>query len=255
MNSLVQPDYSPAAHALWGRLFGRQQRLIEDRACPAFTAGLHALALTSDRIPRFEALSDRLTDLSDWTVHAVNGLLPPDDFFARLASRRFPVTWWMREEEQADYIVEPDLFHDLVGHLPMLADPAVGNFMQAYGQAVLTLFQSGETAAMEALTRLYWFTVEFGLVGPLNSPRIYGAGLLSSFQESQWCLDEPRVDRRIADLEAMMRQAYVIDVPQPRYFVIPELEVLWHWTPAELIAKARNVATLPLEPVPCVNAE
>jgi phenylalanine-4-hydroxylase len=253
MNYSVQPNYPATTHALWGRLFERQQALIADRACIQFTQGLAALALNPDRIPRLDALSERLTELSGWTVHAVDGLLPAEDFFERLAHRRFPVTWWLRSPEQADYIVEPDLFHDLVGHLPMLADPAVGDFIQAYGQAVHTLAQAGESAAVQALTRLYWFTIEFGLVGPAHAPKIYGAGLLSSFQESQWCLDAPQVIRRSADLNVMMRQAYAIDVPQPLYFAIPSLAWLWQATPTVLISEARRACALKTEPVHTLN--
>lgn len=246
----IQPDYPAPAHALWGQLFERQQRLIRARACSEFKQGLAQLGLTNQGIPRFEALSERLDRLSGWSVHAVDGLLPAEDFFDRLAHRRFPVTWWLRAPEQADYIVEPDLFHDLVGHLPLLADPAVANFIQAYGKAVQTLAQRGETAAVLALTRLYWFTVEFGLVGPSHDPRIYGAGLLSSFQESQWCLDAPNLDRRPAQLRAMMRQDYAIDRPQPLYFVVPDLHWLWQWTPDQLVQEAREAALDSTVPVP-----
>jgi phenylalanine-4-hydroxylase len=254
MAASVQPTYPPETHALWGRLLLRQQALIRDLACPAFQVGLDALALTPEAIPRFEALSARLQPLSGWTVHAVDGLLPADDFFARLADRRFPVTWWLRRPDQADYIVEPDLFHDLVGHLPLLAHPAVGQFIQAYGAAVTEVAQAGEAAAVLALTRLYWFTIEFGLVGPVDRARIYGAGLLSSFTESQWCLHAPEVARVPADLATMLRQDYVIDTPQPLYFVLPDLDALWAWSPQDLVKAARHAATLPALPIPPLRA-
>lgn len=250
----IQPEYSPATHALWGSLFARQCKLIEGLACPEFNRGLVALELSTATIPRFDQLSRRLTDLSGWTVHAVDGLLPAEDFFARLAARRFPVTWWLRTPEQSDYIVEPDLFHDLMGHLPMLADPSVGDFMQAYGHAVQMLVENGEKVAAEALTRLYWFTVEFGLVGPSAGPKIYGAGLLSSFQESHWCLDEPRVDRAPANLHTMMRQTYAIDCLQPRYFTIPSLSWLWQWSASALMEAARATVGMPLLAIPPLAA-
>lgn len=243
-------DYPLETHALWHRLFERQCRLIRDQAHPAFVTGLHALNLSAARIPRFEPLSERLQQLSGWTIHAVDGLLPGEDFFQRLAQRRFPVTWWLRAPDQADYIVEPDLFHDLIGHLPMLADPAVGDFIQAYGEAVSALHAAGEAKAVTALTRLYWFTVEFGLVAEVPAAlRLYGAGLLSSYQESGWALEAPRVARDPADLLTMMRQDYVIDRPQARYFVVPGLAWLWRWSAADLQAAAREAATLPDLPV------
>jgi len=246
----TQPAYPASQHALWGQLLTRQRQRIADLACPQFQRGFAALGLTPNAIPRFVALSTQLDHLSGWTVHAVDGLLPEADFFGRLARREFPITWWLRDADQADYIVEPDLFHDLVGHLPMLTDPAVGDFIQAYGQAVTALVDRGETAAVTALTRLYWFTIEFGLVGTPGRPELYGAGLLSSFHESHWAIHAPAVDRCPADLIAMMRQAYAIDRPQPRYFVLPELDQLWRWTPPVLTTAARQAAQEPDVPVP-----
>lgn len=240
-------SYTPEEHGRWNRLFLRQQKLIREQplACAEFLPGLEALGLPEGEIPRFSVLSKKLEKLSGWSVVAVEGLLPSAVFFEHLAHRRFPVTWWLRDAQQEDYIVEPDLFHDLFGHLPLLVSPAVADFVQRYGQAVLGL--AGNERAQEALAHLYWFTVEFGLTGSPASPRAYGAGILSSFHELKASVLDPAVQRRPADLGAMMTQGYAIDKPQPLYFVIPQLEWLWAWSAPQLQAEALRAIYAPIE--------
>lgn len=219
--------YTAEDHAVWRRLFARQAALLPGRACPEFLAGLKGLGMASDGVPDFERLSDVLEKATGWRIVCVPGLVPDDIFFGHLARRRFPVTWWIRRADQLDYIQEPDAFHDIYGHVPLLMNPVFADYMQAYGEGGL---KAAGLNALHRLARLYWYTVEFGLIETADGPRIYGAGILSSKGESVFCLDSAAPNRVRFDLLRLMRTRYRIDTFQKTYFVIRSFEELFEAT-------------------------
>ena len=233
--SRMRPDYTvdqewdaykPQAHELWRRLYQRQASLVPRYACDEFNETLRALDF-GGAIPRFDRVNPRLRAASDWQLVAVPGLLPDLTFFEHLANRRFPVTVWLRKPEEFDYIVEPDIFHDFFGHVPMLFNPVFANYMQAYGRGAL---KAHALHAIEMLARLYWYTVEFGLIDTPLGPRTYGAGILSSGGEIAYCLDSPNPNRIGFDLLRIMQTHYKIDTFQETYFVIRDFEQLFEAT-------------------------
>jgi phenylalanine-4-hydroxylase len=215
--------YTAEEHAVWDTLFARQTGMLEGRVTSAFRRGLDVLRLSRAGIPDFAELSQRLEALTGWRVVAVPGLVPDDVFFEHLANRRFVAGRFIRRADQLDYLQEPDVFHDLFGHVPLLSDPAFADYMQAYGAGGLRARQFG---ALEKLARLYWYTVEFGLIREGNGLKLYGAGIVSSFGESKFALDDPSPNRLGFDLERVMRTDYRIDDYQQSYFVIDSFEQL-----------------------------
>ena len=222
--------YSASDHQIWATLFQRQRGLLPRRACSAFLDAQHALGMTPDAIPRFDQLNRHLRTATGWELVGVEGLLPEAVFFDHLAQRRFPVTWWIRRAEQLDYIAEPDLFHDLFGHVPLLMNPVFADYMQAYGQGGLRAQREFGDEALLNLTRLYWYTVEFGLMREPDGLRIYGAGIVSSKGESIYCLDSAAPNRIGFGLERVMNTRYRIDTYQQTYFVIDSFEQLFDAT-------------------------
>jgi len=219
--------FSADEHAMWDLLFARQSEMLPERAADAFMRGLDVLKLTKPGIPDYRELNARLSAATGWEVVAVPGLVPDDVFFDHLANRRFPAGNFIRRPDQLDYLQEPDVFHDVFGHVPMLADPVFADFMVAYGKGGL---RSLEYGALDHLARLYWYTVEFGLIQQPDGLRIYGAGIVSSFAESVFALDDSSPNRIEFDLMRVMRTEYRIDDFQQNYFVIPSLEQLRHVT-------------------------
>lgn len=216
-------DYGQEDHGVWAHLVRRQDLILANRACQEWLDARSLLNLSQPKVPDFTVLNRHLGPASGWQLVAVEGLLPGEAFFKLLADRKFPVTWWMRSRDQMDYLPEPDLFHDAYGHVPMLMDPAFGDFVHHY--AVASLRANDEQRLH--LGRVYWFTVEFGLVGPLADPRIYGAGIMSSATESVHALENPAVERVPFDPHAAMAQDYRIDIPQPKYFVVESVQSLY----------------------------
>ena len=221
--------YSPTDHAVWGQLFRRQREILKDRACPEFLQAMDAMGMGEAQIPKFEELNLHLRKATGWTLIGVEGLLPELTFFEHLAARRFPVTWWIRRPDQIDYISEPDLFHDLFGHVPLLMNPVFADYMQAYGAGGVRASGFG-AESLANLTRLYWYTVEFGLIATAEGLRIYGAGILSSKGESIHCLESPAPNRIGFDLKRVMQTRYRIDTYQKTYFVIDSFEQLFKAT-------------------------
>lgn len=215
--------YSAQEHATWDRLFARQSAQLPGRACAAFLRGLDVLHLSRPGIPDFAELSERLAGLTGWQVVAVPGLVPDAVFFDHLAHRRFVAGRFIRRPDQLDYLEEPDVFHDVFGHVPLLADPAYADYMQAYGEGGL---RSLRFDALHRLARLYWYTVEFGLIEEADGLRLFGAGIVSSHGESIFALDDPSPNRIAFDLMRVMRTRYRIDDYQQSYFVIPSFEAL-----------------------------
>ena len=216
-------DYTPAQHELWRRLYERQARLLPGRACDVFIESLKKMD-ASTGIPNFARTSEQLMATTGWTLVAVPGLVPDFTFFEHLANRRFPVTVWLREPEEFDYIVEPDVFHDFFGHVPLLFNPVFANHMQEYGKGGLkALGLNGLTE----LGRLYWYTIEFGLIRSETGLRAYGAGILSSGGEIVHCLTSTAPRRIAFDVERVMCTRYKIDSYQESYFVIDSFEQLF----------------------------
>src|SRR6478735_3569008 len=215
--------YTAEEHATWDTLFARQSQSLPGRASEAFLRGLDVLRLSKPGIPDFDELSERLRALTGWSVVAVPGLVPDDVFFDHMANRRFVAGNFIRKPDQLDYLQEPDVFHDVFGHVPMLADPVFADYLEAYGRG-------GQRAlgldALKYLGRLYWYTVEFGLIQEGDDLRIYGSGIVSSFAESRFALDDPSPNRIAFDIARVMRTEYRIDDFQQNYFVIPSFEEL-----------------------------
>ncbi len=210
-------------HAVWDLLFARQRALLHGRAVRAFGESLDVLSLSRPGIPELGELNDRLHARTGWTVVSVPGLVPDDIFFEHLANRRFPAGNFIRKRAQLDYLEEPDVFHDVFGHVPLLAQPAVADFMQALGRRGLEALRSG---ALHRLARLYWYTVEFGLAREGGDLRIYGAGILSSFGETRFSLESEAPRRPRFDLRRVLRTTYRSDCFQQCYFVIDSFEEL-----------------------------
>lgn len=219
--------YTPAEHALWDRLFARQAAQLADRAHPSILQGLDILNLSKPGIPDFDELSERLYAATGWRVVAVPGLVPDDVFYRHLSERRFVAGSFLRPPEQIDYLEAPDVFHDVFGHVPLLSDPVFADYMQAYGQGGL---RSLEFGALSRLARLYWYTVEFGLIRHDGGLRLYGAGIASSHGESIFALDDPSPNRIGFDLARVMRTPYRIDDYQQLYVVIDSFEQLLRTT-------------------------
>ncbi len=208
-------------HWVWDTLFARQQTLLAGRAVRDFQQGLDVLNLSRPGVPNFDELNERLAARTGWTVVAVPGLVPDDVFFKHLSERRFPAGNFIRQAKQLDYLEEPDVFHDVFGHVPLLAQPAVADFMQALGELGL---QALEKNALHRLARLYWYTVEFGLAREDGQLKIYGAGIVSSFGESHYSLESAKPHRLAFDLPRVLRTRYRTDRFQESYFVIDRFE-------------------------------
>ncbi|MBA4748505.1 MAG: phenylalanine 4-monooxygenase [Sphingopyxis sp.] len=215
--------FSADEHAMWDQLFARQTAMLPGRAADAFLRGIDVLRLEKPGIPDYSELNARLMAATGWQVVAVPGLVPDAVFFDHLAHRRFPAGNFIRTPAQLDYLQEPDVFHDVFGHVPMLADPVFADYMVAYGEGGLRSLDFG---SLDKLARLYWYTVEFGLIREAAGLRIYGAGIVSSFGESIFALDDPSPNRIAFGLERVMRTRYRIDDYQQNYFVIDSLDEL-----------------------------
>jgi phenylalanine-4-hydroxylase len=215
--------YTATDHRVWDHLFDRQTRLLPGRVAPEFLDGLKRLDLTRPGVPDFARLNEKLMRLTGWQVVAVPGLVPDDVFFTHLANRRFPAGNFIRRPDQLDYLQEPDVFHDVFGHVPLLADPVFADYLEAYGKGGLRALEFG---AMHKLARLYWYTVEFGLVRSGDGLAIYGAGIVSSHGETLFALDSDSPNRLGWGLERLLRTPYRIDDFQQVYFVIDSFEEL-----------------------------
>ncbi|HZM35416.1 MAG TPA: phenylalanine 4-monooxygenase [Burkholderiales bacterium] len=218
--------YTPQEHALYRRLFERQAKLVPKYACPEWIEAIAGLD-ASHQIPKLEETSKRLKNASGWEIVPVPGLIPDEAFFTHLANRRFPVTVWLRKPEEFDYIVEPDVFHDFFGHVPLLFDRTYADHLYEYGKGGLKAMRLD---AVKFLARLYWYTIEFGLMKVGSSVRAYGAGLLSSGGELAYCVEDPSPRRLAFDLERIMSTEYQIDRYQETYFIIDSFDHLMRET-------------------------
>ena len=235
--------YTPQEHALYRRLFERQSKLVPQYACPEWIDAIAGLDAARG-IPRFDQASKQLRAKTGWEIVAVPGLLPDEEFFGHLAQRRFPVTVWLRKPGQFDYIAEPDLFHDFFGHVPLLFDPTYADHLCEYGKGGLKATRLG---AVKYLARLYWYTIEFGLIKVDSQIKAYGAGLLSSGGELAYSVADPRPQRLPFDLERIMRTPYLIDRYQDRYFVLESFEQLLRETAPDFTPIYERLRAAPLE--------
>ncbi|MEX2520990.1 MAG: phenylalanine 4-monooxygenase [Paracoccaceae bacterium] len=215
--------YSAEEHERWDALTARMMETLPGRASSAFLRAAETLKLSEGGIPEFERLSDRLEAKTGWRVIGVPGLVADETFFDHLANRRFPAGCFIRDADEMDYIEEPDVFHDVFGHVPLLADPAYADFMAAYGRGGLRALSLGR---LENLARLYWYTIEFGLIREAGALRTFGAGIMSSQTETVFALEDGSPNRIGFDLERVMRTDYRIDDFQQTYFVIESFDAL-----------------------------
>ena len=236
-------SYSTEDHATWATLFRRQRDILKGRACDEFIDNQERFGMSAEQIPRFEELNEVLAKTTGWELIGVEGLLPELTFFDHLANRRFPVTWWIRRPDQIDYIAEPDMFHDLFGHVPLLLNPVFADYMQAYGRGGVKA-HGVSAEALVNLTRLYWYTVEFGLIRQRGELRIYGSGIVSSKGESIHSLESASPNRIGFDLKRIMRTRYRIDTYQKTYFVIDSFEQLIDATRPDFVPIYAELARL-----------
>lgn len=220
-------EYTDDEHAIWDELYRRQMTALKSRAVDDVFTGLNALDLGAGGIPDFARINEKLKPLTGWTIVAVPHLVPDEIFFDHLANRRFPAGRFIRDRAQMDYIQEPDVFHDVFGHVPMLAQPVFADYMQAYGQGGLRSLQYN---CLKSLARLYWYTVEYGLIKTDAGLRIYGAGILSSFSECDFSLSSASPNRLEFDMKRIMKTEYKIDDFQQTYFVIDSFDALFDAT-------------------------
>ncbi|MBS0289981.1 MAG: phenylalanine 4-monooxygenase [Proteobacteria bacterium] len=237
-------QYTPAENAVWHDLFVRQMKLLPNRACQEYLDGIEALGLTAEHIPQIPEVNNRLRALTGWEVAPVPALIDFQAFFELMANKKFPAATFIRSREELDYLQEPDIFHEIFGHCPLITLPVYADFMHEYGK--LGLQSSHQDRVM--LARLYWFTVEFGLLKTNDGLRIYGGGILSSFGESQYCLDSDIPVRKPLDPVDAFRTPYRIDIFQPLYFVINSLTELFTLSKLDLITKIQEARNLGMHP-------
>ncbi|TAE24964.1 MAG: phenylalanine 4-monooxygenase [Bacteroidetes bacterium] len=232
-------NYSPDDQAVWRTLYERQMELLPGRASQAYMDGILASGFPDVRIPDFDRMLNlRLEPITGWRVVAVPGLIGNREFFELMADRQFPATTWLRSRDQLDYIQEPDMFHDTFGHVPVLTNQHFCNFLQDLARIALSHVENEE--AIEMIARLYWYTVEFGLIQESEGLRIYGGGILSSPGETVYALESPIPKREPYDVATLLQTPYVIDRFQERYFVIDSYEQLYHSSP-EIEAKLEEL--------------
>ena len=252
--TVAQPwdTYSETDHDVWRHLYKRQREILPGRASDAFLRAQDTMGMTPDRIPKFADLNRVLADATGWQIVGVEGLLPELVFFDHLANRRFPVSWWIRRPDQIDYIEEPDLFHDLFGHVPLLLNPVFADYMAAYGRGGVKAHGISAEALVN-LTRLYWYTVEFGLIRQDDGLRIYGSGIVSSKGESIHSLESAAPNRIGFDLKRIMRTRYRIDTFQKTYFVIDSFDQLMDATRPDFVPIYADLAAKESLPAGSVN--
>ena len=216
--------YTPQEHHTWGTLFNRQMKVLEGHVCSEYFSGIKTLGLFADQLPDLEKMNRNLRASTGWEVLAVPGLIASRPFFTMLANKQFPAGTFIRTPEQLDYLEEPDIFHDVFGHVPLLTHPPYAAYMQAYGEAGL---QAMDHKGVKFLARLNWYTIEFGLVKDSGDIKAYGAGIMSSFGEAQYVRNNPSPNFLQFDIERVLRTGYYIDDFQASYFAIDSFDALF----------------------------
>lgn len=236
--------YSDEENAVWLDLYARQKALLPGRVCTAFLNGIEALELPAERVPQLKEVNARLEEISGFGVAPVPALISPKRFFTLLADRKFPAATFIRRREDFDYLQEPDVFHEIFGHCPMLTLPTYADFLQKYGETALTLDKS----YLWMMQRLFWFTVEFGLIETEEGTRIYGAGIASSAGETPYAVESDKPERRPFDALTVFRTPYRIDIFQTVYYVIDSAKQLYDLVSSDLVPlmdEAKRLGSLP----------
>src|SRR5277367_3743422 len=226
---LIQQDwdaYTPEQHAVWAELVSRRMPQLAEHACDEYLDGFHQIGLREDSIPNLAEVNKRLGPRTGWRATPVSGFLPPDAFFAMLAARQFPTTTWLRSRESLEYIPEPDIFHDVFGHVPMHAHPVFADFLQHYGAVCAAL---SDKEALEKMGRLFWFTVEFGVIRQGGSYKLYGSGLISSQGESNYVI-EGRPEIRDFDVDQVLNQQFSTSEMQPVLYAVDSFDQIYEAT-------------------------
>ncbi len=237
-------SYSAEENKVWTILFERQMKLISGRACDEFITGLKTLGITSQSIPQLPDLSQRLKAETGWQVAPVAALISAREFFELLAKKQFPVAMFIRVEEELDYVKEPDIFHEIFGHCPMLTNSVYAEFVHDYACKVLSFPE----ADWPLLQRMFWYTVEFGLIRTPQGLRAYGGGILSSISETVYSVESDVPLRVLFDPIVAFRMPYRIDMLQPVYFVIDSYQVLYDFVLSnidDLLARTRELGEFP----------
>lgn len=243
-----QPDaqghvaWQPDEHAIWQRLVRRQNKAIPGKACNEYLAGLAHLNLPEDRVPQLAEIDAVLTPATGWKTAPVPALIDFSEFFRLLAGRQFPVATFIRSEQELDYLQEPDIFHEIFGHCPMLTHQAFADFTQLYGE--LGLNASKEDRVF--LARMYWFTVEFGLLQSGDSRAIYGGGILSSPGETDYAYNSEIPERLPFDLISVLRTPYRIDIMQPVYYCLESVDQLYDIARMDIMGAVQEAKRLGL---------
>ncbi|MDG1286433.1 MAG: phenylalanine 4-monooxygenase [Rickettsiales bacterium] len=238
--------YTPEDQDVWRFLYKRQMELMPKYACQTYLDALEDMPITGDEIPHFDAINEKLYAATGWELVPVPGLIPAHSFFTHLATKAFPVTHWMRPKDRIDYLQEPDLFHDLFGHVPLLMNPIFGQYLSAFGRGGCRALRIGDEKSLENLTRLYWYTVEFGLMREANQTKIYGAGILSSPGEVVFSIDSPSPNRIAFDMKRMMQTDFIISDYQESYWVIDHFEQLFEATKPDFKKIYQELAPQPV---------
>ena len=216
--------YTPEDHAIWRTLFERQLQTLDGHVCQEYLDGLETLGIGAGGVPNFDRMNERLRRATGWQVRPVQGLIPSRPFFQMLADRQFPAGTFIRSREQLDYLEEPDIFHDVFGHVPLLTNPAYADYMNEYGRIGL---EAVDRKGVKFLARLNWYTIEFGLIRKPEGIKIYGAGIVSSFGEAKYVVEDLSANYLRFDLERVLRTGYYIDDFQATYFVIDRFDELF----------------------------
>lgn len=228
--------YTAEENQMWHDLITRQTPVVQDRACDEYLHGIKLLNLPTDHIPQCPEISKVLMETTGWSLEPVPALIPSDHFFHLLANKKFPAATFIRRRDEIDYIQEPDIFHEVFGHCPLLTNQALADFTSKYGQLCL----KATDEEREMLARLYWFTVEFGLIKTKKGLRTYGGGILSSMSETPYCVESDIPLRKPFDVIDVFRTPYLIYILQPIYFVIDSFDVLFQLTEMDLIGLAHE---------------
>ncbi len=217
-------DYTAEEHETWQMLYERQMEVLEPQVCSEYLEALETLGFTSQKIPNFHEVNGRLREITGWEIVATGGLVKSKAFFDMLTDRKFPSGNFIRRRDQLDYLEEPDIFHDLFGHIPLLSNHSYADYMREYGKGGARALKYKTT---KNLARLNWWTIEFGLIKKPEGLKIYGAGLCSSFGEAKYCLRNPSAHHVQFDLDRCMRTRVYLNDLQPIYFVIDSFESLF----------------------------
>ncbi len=216
-------DWNPSDDQTWHALINRQNDAVKTRACPEFLEGLERIGFSKNRVPQHTEINQKLKDFTGWEVEVVPALIPAKEFFTLLANKKFPAASFIRTPEELDYIQEPDIFHEFYGHVPLLTFPDYANFMEEFGKLALSIPAKDRSR----LFRVFWFTIEFGLLQTPQGIRAYGGGMLSSIHETVYSVEDPSVVRKPFDPLTALRTPYRIDIPQPLYYVLGQFQDLF----------------------------